>query len=242
MLSQFNGIAESKLAIINDSDSYSNVRSGKGKDFEIVTTIKKDEFFYCDLSENEQWIRISTLQWESGKQIEGYIHRSKVEFVEKLDSQKQKKLFLKILNKQKELSDSFVSEPFSQEATSRYQIKRKELELYDETKYTPVLDALPQFICSTRDSEVLQIFYSIMWSNQGSANEAPSYAIGKCFGCNSDFVIELIKRTENKEQIKFFFDSIEWGLQNNFYMTESKNSEYEVLKERLEYERKRCGL
>jgi hypothetical protein len=74
-----------------------------------------------------------------------------------------------------------------------------------------------------------------MWSDKGSANEMPSFAIGECFVCKTDRVIEQLKKIKNAEQKEFIFDTIEWGLENNFY--DNKNVEYNQLKTRLDNER-----
>jgi len=231
--------AENKLAIINDPDGFTNVRSGKGREFPIIDTIKKDEFFYCDLKTEDEWIKIIAMKWKNSKQVEGYIHRSRIQLVENLDNKKQKELIVQILNRKKVLADNFQADRDS----ITYRI-REELELYSEIKYSPILEILPKYFCSTNDIEVLQLFFSTMWADRGSANEIPSFSIGECFVCKTDIIIEQLKKIKNAEQKELIFNNIEWGLLNYFKVDEgekSDNKEFNRLKIRLENERKNAS-
>jgi hypothetical protein len=83
-----------------------------------------------------------------------------------------------------------------------------------------------------------------MWADKGSANEMPSYSIGKCFICNPDLVVEQLAKIKNTEQRKSTFDQIEWGLLNNFNVDEngkSDNREFTKLKARIDDERKKAS-
>ena len=232
--------AENKLAIINDPDGFTNVRSGQGKEFSVIDTINKDDFFYCDPKIQDEWIKIIAMKWKGSKQVEGYIHRSRIQFIENLDYKKQKELFFQILNKQRILADSFRN-AWKNKDSIAYKTTREEVELYSEVKYSPILDVLPKYFCSTNDTDILQLFLSTMWADQGSANEMPSFAIGKCFVCKTDIIIAQLKKIRNVEQKELIFDSIEWGFLNYFSVDgneKSNNKEFNKLKNRLETERK----
>ena len=235
--------AESKLAVINDPDGFTNVRSGQGKEFPVIATIDKDEFFYCDLTARGEWIKIIAMKWQDEKQVEGYIHRSRIQLVENLDHKKQKELITQILNRQKILADNFTA-AWGSKDYNREQAYRTELELYGDIKYSPILEILPKYFCSTNDVEILQLFFSTMWADNGYANEMPSSAIGDCFICKTDIVIEQLTKIKNTEQKEFILDDIEWGLINHFNIDEnekSENREYNKLKMRLDNERKNAG-
>jgi hypothetical protein len=233
--------ADDKLAIINDPDGFTNVRSGQGNDFSIVTTIEKDEFFYCDLTTNQEWVKIIALKWKDSRQVEGYIHNSRIQLVEKLDIYIQKELLTQILDKQKSLASNFQKAHKSKDSLS-YKTTIRDLELYSEIKYSPILDILPQYFCSTNDTIILQRFYATMWADKGSANEMSSIAIGDCFACQPDLVIGQLIQLTNEEQKKLIFDQIEWGLLNKFDIDEnskSNNKEFNKLKSRLDKEREK---
>ncbi len=96
--------AENKLGMINDPDGFTNVRIGPGKEFKVVDTLLKDDFFYVEFSDNSEWAKVSA--WK-GRQIEGFIHKSRIQVVENLELRKQKELINKILDRQRILSDNF---------------------------------------------------------------------------------------------------------------------------------------
>lgn len=229
-------IAENRLAIINDPDGFTLVRIGQGKEFKVVDTLFKEDFFYFQLIDNSEWVKVTA--WK-GRQIEGFLHKSRVQEVEKLDYKKQKELITKTLNIQRILADNF-QKAWKSKDTIEYRTSVRQLEFYSDTKYDPVLTILPNYFCSTSDVDVLQLFFSTMWADKGSANEIPSFSIGKCFICKPDLVIEQLTKINNIEQKKNIFDQIEWGLLNNFDLDENGKSENKIftkLKIRLDNER-----
>ena len=84
--------ADNKLARINDSDGFTNIRSGEGKDFPIVATIDTTDFIYCDPTTKNDWVKVIAMKWQNGKQIEGFIHKTRIQIIEKLNNKEQKKI------------------------------------------------------------------------------------------------------------------------------------------------------
>lgn len=232
--------AENKLAIINDKDGFTYVRSGQGKNFKVVDTLFTDDFFYFRYIDNSEWAKVTA--WK-GRQIEGFVHKSRVQEFKKLDSKKQKKLITKILDRQRVLADNFQNAWKSKDSLA-YRTTRRELEYYSDTKYDPILNILPKYFCSTSDVEVLQLFFSTIWADKGSANEMPSFSIGDCFICNPDLVIKQLNKIQNIEQKKSILDHIEWGLLNHSWSrrgAKSDNKEFNKLKYQLDNERKKAS-
>jgi hypothetical protein len=232
--------AENKLAIINDPDGFTFVRSGQGREFKVADTLFTEDFFYFQFVDNSDWAKVTA--WK-GRQIEGFIHKSRIQEVEKLDPKKQKELIIKTLDRHRFLADNFQNAWKSKDSLA-YRITVRELEFHSDTKYDPILTILPKYFCSTNDIEVLQLFFATMWADKGSANEMPSFSIGKCFMCKPDLVIEQLTKIKDIEHKKSIFDQIEWGLLNNFAVDEngkSENKEFIKLKARLDNERKKAS-
>ncbi|MET4084228.1 hypothetical protein ABIB40_004202 [Pedobacter sp. UYP30] len=236
-------LAENKLAIINDPDGFTNVRSGQGNEFPVIEKINKGDFFYCDLSANNEWIKIVAMKWKDGIQVEGYIHRSRIQLVEKLDNLKQKELIKQILTEQRVLAENFQNS-LKTKNDLKHKTTVKELELYSDIKYSPILEILLKYFCSTNDTDIIQFLFNTMWADKGSANEIPSLSIGSCFTCKPEIVIQELRKLKSKEEKKLIFDNIEFGLQNNFNVEEdekSNNKEFNKLKLRLDNERKQAS-
>jgi len=234
--------AEDKIAIINDPDGFTYVRSGQGKDFKIVDTLFSDDFFYFQFVDKSEWAKVTT--WK-GRQVEGFIHKSRVQEVDKLDSEKQKKLIVKTLDRHKILADNFQNAWKSKDSLA-YSNTVGELEFHSVTKYNYILSILPKFFCTTRDTMVLQLFFATIWADKGSANEMPSISIGNCFICKTDLVIEQLTRIKNIEQKNSIFNHIEWGILNHFDFNVDENGksddkEFNKLKKRLDKERKKAS-
>lgn len=233
-------LAENRLAIIDTPDGFTLVRSGQGMEFKIVDTLFTEDFFYFKFIDNSDWVKITA--WK-GRQIEGFVHNSRIQEVEKLDFKKQKELISKILNRHRVLVENFQNAWKSKDSLA-YRASVRQLEFHSDTKYDPVLTILPKYFCSTSDVEIIQLFFAILWADKGTANEMPSFSIGKCFICKSDLVIEQLTKIKDIEQKKSIFDHIEWGLLNNFDVDEngkSENKEFNKLKTLLENEKRKTS-
>jgi hypothetical protein len=233
--------AENKLARISDPDGFTNIRSGQGIEFAIIGRIDKSDLFYCDFSNND-WLKISALKWQNGKQVEGFVHKSKVQLIETLDRNEKQTLLTTILNKQKKLADNF-RKSWKNKDSLAYRTTVRELENYSDIKYSPILEILPKYFCETKDTDILQLFFATMWSDKGSANETPSFTIGDCFICQTNIVLSQICSIKDNEQRNSIYSSIEWGLLNHFDIDENgktDNQEFKKLKKELDIGRKRA--
>lgn len=234
--------AESKLARINDVEGFSNVRSGQSSNSVIVAKLEKSDFFYCDETKSD-WLKIVALKWKDGNQIEGFLHKSRVQFIEDLDISIRKQLLTTILSEQQALATTF-QRIFSSRDKSGYKAAVSALENHAEIKYTPILEILPQYFSKTNDLEVLQLFISTMWADKGSANEIPSLTIGQCYILKPSVVLSQVKPLKNADQRNLIYDQMEWGLKNYFEADadgKSNNKEYLGLKKQLDSARKKAS-
>jgi len=224
--------ANERLARVIDKDGFTNVRAGQGLSFDIVDKVTTSDFFYCETSSNTDWFKVKLLKWHLGEQITGYIHKSRIQIIEELSNDEQKKIILSVLNRQKVLADKFVEshktynkeiKKWNSKADSiSHRTTVGELELYSETAYSAILQILPKIFCSTRDKVIITSFFATIWSDKGSASEEPSFAIGECFACDTKLLSDQIRQLKNKEQKKLVTDDIEWGLLNKFSVDEDK--------------------
>lgn len=236
-----------RLARIIDKDGYTNVRAGQGLSFDIVAKVTTDDFFYCETENENEWIKVKLLKWNSGDQVTGYIHKSRIQIIEELSNDKQKQIILTVLNRQKLLADKFVEshkkynrefQKWNNKTDSiSYRKAVSELEHYSESSYTPVLNLIPNVFCKTKDKGLIQTFMATIWSDKGSANESPSFAIGECFACDTNILTDQIRLLKNKEQRDLIINDIEWGLLNKFSVDENKdptNKDFLELKRKLD--------
>ncbi len=233
--------AENKLARINDPDGYTNVRSGQGIDFPVITTLGKDDLFYCEKTDSE-WLKIIALKWIDSKQIEGFVHRSKVQFIDYLDNKAKQELLKITLLKQTKLATDFYNALKSKDSAA-YKRTVKELEEHGELKYSSIIEILPGYYCETKDSAILELFISTIIADAGSANEMPSLVIGECYICKPNLVLTQVNNLKSAEQRKLIYDDIEWGLINYYGANEnekSENKDFNRLKKLLETERKKA--
>lgn len=225
-------LAQREPAIINDYDGFTNVRSGPGTSFEVIDTLFNEDFFYFKFDDNSDWAKVTA--WK-GIQIDGFIHKNRIQKVKNLDNKTLKGLISKILDRQRNLADNFKTALKSKDSIA-YRVARKELEQYNDMKYDPILEVIPKYFCATKDIEIIEKFFKTIWSDKGSANEMPSISIGHCFICNPDLIIEQIDKITDTQLKKLILGHIEWGLLNYFEVDEEGNSndkEYNKLIKRL---------
>lgn len=241
--------AQMKIAQIEDKDGFTNIRNGQGTNFEIVGTIDKDDFFYCEISDTSDWYKIIALQWSRGNQLTGFVHKSRIKIVEQLKLPEQKKIIDKTLKNHKLLAERF------QQVTSQYDSENKkwnstndsldynraisELETSSDTKYDLILQVLPLYFCTSKDRQTIQLFFDTMWADKGSANELPSFSIGACFVCEPNSIIELLQQPNNEDKKGCITNHIDWGLKNIFWTEkdgdhEPSSQEYKDIYKKLE--------
>jgi len=231
--------SDNKLAKINDPDGFVNIHSGHGKNFPIIARVDTTDFILCDLETKSEWIKIVTLDWISKKQVEGFIHRSRIQLIEKLDLQKQRQIIAKVLNEEKKLALKLQTS-WKQKDSVTFKKAYKENDIYDEAKYSPILDYLPQYFRITNDTTIIQLLFSAMWADENTANETPSYTIAKCYIDKPDVILYELRKLRNKKQKDFIISDIQWGLMNHFEVGEdgkSKNKLYKKLEVKLNNEK-----
>ncbi len=226
--------ANERLARVIDKDGFTNVRTGQGLSFEIVDKVTTDDFFYCEAENKNEWVRVKLLKWNSGNQVTGYIHKSRIQIIEELSNEKQKQIILTVLERQKLLADRFAEshKKYNKDLNTwnnksdsvSYKKSVGELEYYSETAYSSILQLLPNLFCITKDNTLISNFIKTIWSDKGSANEIPSFAIGECFACDAKVLTDQIRQLKNREQRDLIVSDIEWGLLNKFSVDESKES------------------
>ena len=223
-------LAQNGPAIIKDPDCFTNLRGGPGKDFEVIDTLFNEDFFYFKYENDSDWVKVTA--WK-GRQIEGFIHKSRIQEVKNLDNDSLKKIILKVLDKQRVNAENFIT-AYKAKDSLAYRKSRRELESYGDIKYDPILQVIPEYFCSTNDVEIIDKFFATMWANRGSANEMPSFSIGDCFICNAELVIERLDKITDNKQKKLIIGHIEWGLMNKFNVDEEGNSEDKKYNELIE--------
>ena len=233
--------ADNKLARINDPDGFTNIRSGQGKDFPIIARVDTTDFILCDLNTKSDWIKVVTLDWISKDQVKGFIHKSRIQLIEKLDLKKQRQIIAKVLDEEKKLALRLQTS-WQQKDSVTFKRTYKENDIFDEAKYTPILDYLPQYFRITNDTTIIQLLFSTMWADKNTANETPSYTIGKCYIDKPDVILGELRKLEDKEQKEFIISDIQWGLMGHFNVGEdgkSNNKQYKILEAKLDNEKQK---
>ncbi len=227
-------LAKQKVAIINYTDSYTNIRTGPGNKFPVAGRLKKMELFYCSTPENSDWIKVLANQWENDKQIEGYVQKTSIQLLEDLDSASEFRLIADILRHEMKMNDP------------KYPLKEGEHFDYHDRCYDPVLDELPSYFGKTRCVEILDLFIKTLLSEPGSADEANSRAIAACFVREPEIVCNQIRKVNTSGRVcTNLINHIEFGLRNYFWVSEkddgSKNPELAKLIKRLNVLKKKVG-
>lgn len=225
-------IAQDKLGRIKDPDGFTNVRSGAGVNYEVVDTLFENEFFYFSFEDDLEWANI--IAWK-GRQVKGYMHKSRIQEINELSRSERKELIIKTLDKHKELANNFQKAYKSKDSASYFQT-RKELELHSDTNYDPILTILPNYFCSTNDLVVISSLLETIWADKGSANELPAFVLGECFVCNPKIILNQLSQVDNSSKKEHLIDFIEWGLMNKFSISEddkTQNKEYNNLMDKL---------
>lgn len=194
------------LAVINDPDGYSLIRSGKGKEFLVIDTVKADWFFYCIGDTSSQWM--SVINPATGK--EGFIHKSCIRLFNSLAKEEQQRLLLAAFDTMIAAEKSF--EDALRGHTSDYSSARKTAETISEGRYLPALNALEESFALHPDSVFFCAFVRTLPWVSGSADETIPSVFASCWLSQTAFVDRIICHWENEHEREAFIANVEAGI------------------------------
>jgi hypothetical protein len=213
-------LAQEELAKINDPDGFTNVRSGKGTDFSLVTKFDIDDLFFCEPSKDDWW------RVHSFNDKKGYIHKTRITLIKNLSINDRRALIVYSINRLRNFRIEYDSTP----SDKRFE-KVEQFDKYEDD-YSHILKFLPEIFCNNNDTLLLDQFINVMVVNKMSANEVPSWTLGYCYLCNPDLVIKRIKRFKGENR-SCLINDLEFGFENVTFEKESEIKDYKNLKDKL---------
>lgn len=214
---------------INDKDGYTNVRSGRGTEFEVIGQLKKDQIFACKIDENYDWYEVLEPHFCLNVQPKKYraklyIHKSRVQKIADLPSKEKRALLEKSFAIYRDLGNqraalwnhSIYDNGWSSEEDSLiYKKLHYSSECEHESRYVLLLqDCFPNYICETQDQELLKLFFDTIYANNGSASESPPWALAECYVCDEELILSLIKSIKNRDKRRYVLGQLEFGILN----------------------------
>ena len=201
------------IAIIKDPDGYTNIREGNGADFEVIGRINKNEPFQFTKSNDDWW---AVVKPTFGESITGFVHKSRITPFASLKSKEKIEFIGHVYKREIELIKS-----------NDWELRR----LYHEPVFDFILDASADFISLTRNEELMNLFLTSIKLDSGSADEMPSWALGKIYIAQPEWTVEQIKKAG---KTLILINSLEFGFENVSYGQESKIPNYTCLKNGIE--------
>lgn len=182
LLSVFSSISYSDfaLAIIQDDDGYTNIRSGPGSKYEILFTISENEYFLVEKDVSNWWTV------KNGSNL-GYIYRSRVKFVSDMSKAEQVRRVLGVYN-YLGVDISPEKDPLPPQA-----IRTDTLDLRKE-----INRIMAELFCYSKDEYVLDAFIRYMTSVDNSENNAENKYFAICRGCDEKIVDDFIGDTYSR--------------------------------------------
>ncbi|MEO1256828.1 MAG: SH3 domain-containing protein, partial [Bacteroidota bacterium] len=198
--------------VINDPDGYTNIRAGKGTSTDILDKIFDYEVFTYIEQPNEQWLEVTVTKCacENDKKnysnpVKGYVHRSRISNLSTTNNSILKEKLTKIFNYELELYNNRAS--LTDRQSNDFKIASNKWVVFHEMMFDQVLNNFSNYVCSTKDEELFKLYNKIITTESGSADEAPTFAIGRIFKCQPDWALERIPKSHD------YFYLLEWGCQ-----------------------------
>lgn len=212
-----------KLAVINDLDGYTNIRSEEDKNARVIYRLEKGEFFRClGYKEGKEWQKVSIYKSHEGYVV-GYIHSSRVKLVEELGLLEQKRVIQSVLEKHNQL----VKKSYEVELINSKD-NRQEIEAFGDNQYSAALSILSNYFCQTQDDELLLLFFETLLYSTASCSEEPSYSIGECYICQPEMVLSRLCQYGGEKEKEVIFNNIDFGLLNLIDSKDEKMKKLEV--------------
>jgi hypothetical protein len=204
-------LADKRIARISENFGRTNIYGGQGINYYIVGSINSEDLFYCEESKND-WYKITALKWtEKGEQIEGYVLKDLVEFIDQLPEQSKKELLLVTFERQIEMSYKVQRSDSLSKKTAVLAMEK-----YCRTKYLPVVSLFPDYFCKTRDSVALSFFMESMIADNGSTSNMTYVYLTECYLCNPEVLLQQLNVISRKNQRLLIIDNVVRGLKNVF--------------------------
>ena len=209
-----------QLAIIADTDGYSFVRERKEMNSQVIDTIYENEFFYASQDFANDWWKVIY----NGK--EGYMHKSRVRFLELMDNLTLRTLINDIFIAQKELLYQMKQVKYGEK---QYVCVSKFLNRYYDNRYKLILELGSNLIIEHKDIELLSSFIDVVSLSTGSADELQSSVLSKVLYYLPEETIVLVSLKNSKYLNKYLINSFK------FYKTEANidNNKYERIMSKL---------
>ncbi len=212
--------------IINDPDGYTNIRSGKGSNFEIVGKIYENELFVYYDSAGQNWLKVAITKCRCDEpnriynDITGYVHRSRILNTDDLTQEHQKQLLLAIFREEKRLYELVINT--KDRTTKEYRAMSGEMNVFHDYQFDAVLGIFDSYMCQFKDRELLEEYLNLLEVETGSADEMPSYSLGTIFQCHPEWMFESMKKHLD------LMNLLEWGIVNiGFSANRNEPSELE---------------
>ncbi|MBA3829993.1 MAG: hypothetical protein H0X33_13715 [Taibaiella sp.] len=190
------------VAIIKDKDAFVNIRLKPDTSSSITGRLKATDFFYC-LSKGT-WDKIFVPKWNDGKQLEGYVYNSSIQLLRDLPNREAREIIIAVFKKH----DSKGTQ--------------KENSTFLDEYYHPILQFLPIYISTTKDSIVFRKYLELVIKDSGSADEMLSFAIGWSYICTQHLVAQEVKRIENRRYRELITNDLNWGIANFWVSDDGK--------------------
>jgi hypothetical protein len=141
---------------------------------------------------------------------------------------------IKTFHEYVQLNDIFIaSVPKESPSNIMHRDLRQAVERYGEDVFNPILAEAVNLFCINKDLKLLSEYFQVIIRTTNSADEYPSYILGKMFICRTTLFSDLYKKLSIDEK-KIIYESVDWGFKNITYQKENEVSEYTVLKQKLE--------
>lgn len=216
-----------KTGIINDPDGYTNIRSGKGSNFEIVDKILTNELFSYVDSSNENWLMVKITKCNCDEphrlynEITGFVHRSRIQGLNELEQLARKKIFSEIFSTELDLYKQIMNS--SEKETKEYKRINGKRKVFHDYQFDASLVSFVKYLCEFKDTELMNEYLNLLEEEKGFADESPMFALGRIFICQPDWTFEQM--TKHIGLMKHF----EWGFMNVIYSkTESESNLYKI--------------
>ena len=83
--------------------------------------------------------------------------------------------------------------------------------VFHDYQFDLSLKPFTNYICDSKDKELITQFLDLLLQQSGSADESPDFALGRLFICDPDWTFEQIKSYKN------LMGQLEWGIVNEIY-------------------------
>lgn len=195
-----------QLAVVSDPDGYTNVRSGPGKEYSVLDTLRSGRLVMV-VGRSNDWLNVQRDSPRDDRDYgDNYVHASRLIMVEQLDQKRKRKIFTSVFGQFLTVTEETDSLLEQHDSNRSYDSVYKRSNHYHDL----LVEALKSFASAwieKKDTTLAPLFFEVVAASNGSASEERAYQVARIAKADPVLFRRLLCREDG-----YIRDEVNWAV------------------------------